>query len=95
MFQKIKLPGSTLAKEVSSSPIEEKLETMLEKIEGVGEVSILLTYKEDKLEGAVVVASGAENVKTKLAIINSIETATGLGKHKIQVYEMKNSLGGN
>ena len=48
MFQKIKLPGSTLAKEVSSTPIEEKLETMLEKIEGVGEVSILLTYKEDK-----------------------------------------------
>ena len=87
--------GSTLAKEVSNSPIEEKLESMLEKIEGVGEVSILLTYKEDDLEGAIVVASGAKNTQTKLSIINSIETATGLGKHKIQVYEMKNNLGGD
>ena len=29
------------------------------------------------------------NAKAKQAIISSIETATGLGKHKIQVYEMK------
>ena len=33
--------------------------------------------------------AGRGNAKTKLAIINGIETATGLGKHKIQVYEMK------
>lgn len=35
------------------------------------------------------------NSKTKQAIINSIETATGIAKHKIQVYEMKSELGGN
>lgn len=29
------------------------------------------------------------NPKTKISIINSIETATGLGKHKIKVFEMK------
>ena len=32
---------------------------MLEKIEGVGEASILLTYNDETLEGAVVVAEGA------------------------------------
>lgn len=54
-----KFAGSTLAKEVSSSTIEEKLETMLKKIEGVGDVSVLLTYDKEDLEGAVIVASGA------------------------------------
>lgn len=53
-----KIAGSTLAKEVSGTPIEEKLENMLTKIEGVGEISILLTYNDETLEGAVVVASG-------------------------------------
>lgn len=86
-----KIAGSTLAKEVSSTPIEEKLEAMIGKIEGVGDISVLLTYDEEELEGAVIVADGADNPKTKIAIINSIETATGLGKHKIKVYEMKNN----
>lgn len=57
--QENKIAGSTLAKEVSSTPIEQKLEDMIGKIDGVGEISILLTYNEEELEGAVVVASGA------------------------------------
>lgn len=57
--RKISLLGSTLAKEVSSTPIEERLENMLAKIDGVGDISILLTYNEEDLEGAVIVASGA------------------------------------
>lgn len=44
---------------MSSTPIEEKLENMLGKIDGVGDISILLTYHEEELEGAVIVASGA------------------------------------
>ena len=54
-----KVVGATLAKQVSSTPIEEKLENMLSKIEGVGDISILLTYNEEDLEGAVIVATGA------------------------------------
>lgn len=57
--RKISLLGSTLAKEVSTTPIEERLENMLAKIDGVGDISILLTYNEEDLEGAVIVASGA------------------------------------
>lgn len=58
-----KLSGSTLAEAVSSTPIEQKLENMLEKIDGVGDISILLTYKDEELEGAVVVAEGARKFK--------------------------------
>ena len=61
--QENKISGSTLAKEVSSSSIEEKLEDTIGKIDGVGEISILLTYNEEELEGAVVVAKGARKFK--------------------------------
>ena len=54
-----KIDEATLAKQVNGTPIEERLENMLEKIEGVGEASILLTYNDETLEGAVVVAEGA------------------------------------
>lgn len=60
-----KIAGATLAKQVSSIPTEEKLEGVLSKIEGVGEISILLTYNDEDLEGAVVVASGARKFKNK------------------------------
>lgn len=61
-----------------------------------GKVSVLLTYNDDKLEGIVVVAEGVENIDTKVNIISAIEAITGLGKHKIKVYEMKeNEEGGN
>ena len=58
-----KIAGATLAKQVSGIPIEEKLESVLSKIDGVGEISILLTYNDEALEGAIVVASGARKFK--------------------------------
>lgn len=84
------LVGAELAKadDVSSS-LEKRIESILSKIAGVGDVSVLLTYAEDSLEGTVVVSEGAEDATIKLSIINAVEAVTGLGKHKIQVYPMK------
>lgn len=84
------LEGAELAEadDVSSS-LEKRIETILSKIAGVGDVSVLLTYAEDSLEGTVVVSQGAEDMKVKANIVNAIEAVTGLGKHKIQVYPME------
>ena len=43
-----------------------------------------------KIEGAVIIAQGAENPVVKANIISAVEAATGLAIHKIQVFEMKN-----
>ena len=79
-------------------PIHEtSRKNILNKIDGVGEVSVLLTYDDEKLEGIVVVAEGANNLDIKINIISAIEAVTGLGKHKIKVYEMNEiyNKGGN
>ena len=41
-----------------------------------------------KIEGAIVTAEGASNTAIKTNIIEAISAATGLGTHKIQVFEM-------
>ncbi len=42
-----------------------------------------------KIEGAVIIAKGAENTTVKNNIISAVEAATGLSSHKIQVFEMQ------
>lgn len=42
-----------------------------------------------KIEGAIIIAKGANNINVKENIINAIQAATGLATHKIQVFEMK------
>lgn len=123
---------------VDEYDLEKRLEEVLSKISGVGEVKVLLTYSETasiyplyneslsesistsdtgettetkteskeiftnsqneavmqkkispKLEGAVVIAKGANNLEVKKNIIYAVEAATGLLTNKIQVFEMK------
>lgn len=56
---------------------------------GYGKVSVLLTYADEQLEGMVIVAEGVNDINVKTDIISAAEAVTGLGKHKIKVYEMK------
>lgn len=42
-----------------------------------------------KMEGAIIVAEGAENAEIKTNIIEAVEAATGLATHKIQVFKME------
>lgn len=44
-----------------------------------------------KMEGALIVAEGANNAEVKTNIIQAVEALTGLATHKIQVLEMKSS----
>ena len=41
-----------------------------------------------KIEGALVLAQGANNANIKSNIIQAVEALTGLPTHKIQVFEM-------
>ena len=42
-----------------------------------------------KIEGAIVIAKGAETMTVKSNIVAAVEAVTGLLSHKIQVFEMK------
>lgn len=126
--------------------LEQKLEQILSKIDGTGNVDVLLTYNESteivpiynesnkksvtnetdsnggtrtieetdiqkevvynqnenngiitkktvspKIEGAVIIATGADNSVVKSNIIQAVEAATGLESHKIQVFKKSSS----
>ena len=43
-----------------------------------------------KIEGAIIICEGANNIDVKNNVISAVEAATGLKVHKIQVFEMKN-----
>lgn len=140
------ISNTTIPKEVEqvaqTRDIEKELEETLEKIKGVEDVKVLITYSETekvvpiynesssqsstqekdteggerkietydtnkevvsdanqtiitekimhpKMEGAIVIAKGAQNTIVKENIIHAVEAATGLAVHKIQVFEMK------
>lgn len=97
--EKKQYAGAVLAssQDISDSDLEKRIENILGKIDGVGKVSVLLTYDNESLEGIVIVAEGVNNLDTKVNIISAVEAVTGLGKHKIKVYEMKEfeNSGGN
>lgn len=42
-----------------------------------------------KMEGAIIIAEGANDSNVRANIIQAVEAATGLLSHKIQVFEMK------
>lgn len=52
--------------------------------------SNIVTEKQimPKIEGAIITAQGANDSSVKSNIISAVEAVTGLGNHKIQVFEM-------
>ena len=41
-----------------------------------------------KIEGAIIIAEGGENIEAKANIIQAVAAVTGLTSHKIQVFKM-------
>ena len=71
---------------------ERKIETYDTNKEVVSDANqTIITEKimYPKMEGAIVIAKGAQNTIVKENIIHAVEAATGLAVHKIQVFEMK------
>ena len=114
------IPSPTVPAEES---LESRLEAVLRRIDGAGEVSVLLTEERggevfyqtegeaektvlitgaDRSEsglvrttqppayrGAVVVCRGADSPAVRLAVVEAVANATGLGTDRITVLKMK------
>ena len=68
---------------------EIRLETVLQKCEGVGETKVLLSEN-----GAVIVCQGAEDPEVRLSIIKAVEAFTGFTSDRIQVLKTALNMGG-
>ena len=74
----------------SASESEARLERVLSRIEGVGRVTVMLAGEEDAPTGAVVAASGADDVRVALELQRSIRALTGLDLERIEIVKSGN-----
>ena len=72
------------------SDLEGKLKRCLAKVEGVGDVDVIVTYDSGGKtpEGVIIVAKGEDNGTVATEITNAIEALLGLPAHKIKVLKM-------
>ena len=61
-------------------------EVVYEDQNGDGKVAVQKEVSP-KIEGAIIIATGASNSTVKANIVQAVEAATGLATHKIQVFE--------
>ena len=67
---------------------ESRLQAILERLEGTGEVSVMITYqtpKEEKIEGIVIISSGGENSLVRKNITEVVQALFDVESHKIKV----------
>ena len=70
---------------------EIRLTQVLSKIDGVGDVCVLLAEKQGRdggYNGAVVVCRGAQIPQVKLRVVETVTAFTGLGSNHISVQNM-------
>ena len=84
---------------------EERLCTLLSQVDGVGRVSVMITYYEEKdgswdaskqntgAKGVVIAAEGAENEHVKNEIISGVRAVLNLPANKVYVYKMAQESG--
>lgn len=71
----------------NQTQLEARLSSILEDLEGVGNVSVMINYydEEQTSAGVVVVASGADNLKVRLEILKAVETVLNLPTTNIEI----------
>lgn len=75
---------------VSEGSVEEQLKQLLEKIEGVGQVEVMITANSEynQIEGVVVVAEGADIPQVRQEIIETAQALFPIAAHKVKVCKM-------
>lgn len=70
--------------------LEQRLEAMLGKVQGVGQVEVMITMtgEHNQIEGVVVVAEGADYPQVRQDIIDTAQALFPIAAHKIKVCKM-------
>lgn len=70
--------------------LEQRLEAMLQKVQGVGQVEVMITMtgEYNQIEGVVVVAEGADAPQVRQDIIETAQALFPIAAHKIKVCKM-------
>ena len=70
----------------AGTSLENRLEKVLGQMSGVGEVSVMITYREDEnVEGVAIVAEGGDNAVVVRNITEVEQALFNVDSHKIKV----------
>ena len=70
----------------AGTSLENRLEKVLGQMSGVGEVSVMITYREDEnVEGVAIVAEGGDNAVVVRNITEVVQALFDVDSHKIKV----------
>ena len=76
--------------EPNESDMEKRLQSLLQQMQGVGEVHTMITYREDKqVEGIVIIADGGGDAVVVRNITEVVRALFSVDSHKIKVIEKK------
>ena len=84
-----KTKSNSSSAEVGESVMTEeeiRLANVLKKIDGAGDVSVMITKQADNIAGVIVIADGAKDISVRLRLLNATATALGIDKSIINVY---------
>ena len=83
----IAIPTTPAQKEEAYALEEEiRLKSILEQMEGTGNVKVMLTYKDrDEVEGVAIITDGAENMLVVKNITDVVQALFDVDSHKIKV----------
>ena len=71
-----------------ATDMEKRLQNLLRKMQGVGEVHTMITYqKDDSVEGIVIIAEGGGNAVVVRNITEVVQALFAVDSHKIKVIE--------
>lgn len=78
--------GNRKSETAQASALESRLERILSKTEGVGQVNVMISVKEkEQVEGVVVVSEGADNAVVVRNITEIVKALFPVDSHKIKV----------
>lgn len=82
--------GDAVPESTTASEPEQRMQHVLSQIEGAGKVDIMISTGDDGIPvGAVVAASGADEVYVLLQLQQAVHALTGLELDRIEVVKSK------
>jgi stage III sporulation protein AG len=86
-----KTETSTVKSEAYPDSVQEQLAAILERMEGVGEVRVMISYSDEKqldVEGVVIVAEGGDSPQIQTKIRDTVMSLFDVEAHKVIVVKM-------
>lgn len=76
--------------DLNETDMERRLQSLLQQMQGVGEVHTMITYRDDKqVEGIVIIADGGGDAVIVRNITEVVRALFDVDSHKIKVIEKK------